>query len=78
MTGETGEMVEQIEQTVQERVAVYEIRSFMCRGCGSCMRVCPDGAITGRVHKPFRIDSAKCSACGDCLEVCNFDAIRVR
>ncbi len=48
----------------------------LCRGCSKCSRVCPVGAISGKIKEPFVIDQAKCIKCGACIETCPFQAIR--
>jgi NADH-quinone oxidoreductase subunit F len=51
------------------------IEAAKCRGCSKCSRVCPVGAISGAIKKPFVIDAARCIKCGACIEACPFKAI---
>ncbi len=53
----------------------YEIVSDKCKGCSACSRVCPVGAISGKIKEPFTIDKSKCIKCGACIEKCRFNAI---
>ncbi len=53
-----------------------QIDPALCRGCSKCSRVCPVGAITGKIKEPFSIDPAKCIKCGACIESCPFKAIK--
>ena len=46
-----------------------------CKGCSLCSRICPVGAISGEIKKPFVIDQAKCIKCQACMEKCKFGAI---
>ncbi len=48
----------------------------LCKGCSKCSRLCPVGAISGEIKKPFVIDQAKCIKCGSCLSACPFKAIK--
>ncbi len=54
----------------------YVIDPELCKGCSKCSRVCPAGAITGEIRKPFVIDTSKCIKCGACMDACNFDAVK--
>ena len=45
-----------------------------CVKCGSCVDVCPSGAINNR-RKPVYIDQDKCIKCGTCASVCDKGAI---
>ncbi|MDR0886142.1 MAG: NADH-quinone oxidoreductase subunit NuoF [Clostridiales Family XIII bacterium] len=47
-----------------------------CKGCTKCAKLCPVGAISGKVKEPFTIDPAVCIKCGACLDACPFGAIK--
>lgn len=51
------------------------IRESLCRGCSKCTRVCPVGAIEGKVKQPYVIRQEACIKCGACIEACPFSAI---
>jgi len=53
----------------------YTIDKTKCIGCSACSKVCPVGAISGKVKEPFEIDQSKCIKCGACMARCKFNAI---
>lgn len=53
----------------------YIIVPEKCTGCLACLRICPQGAISGELKKVHTIDQNKCLKCGACLEACQFNAI---
>jgi len=53
----------------------YVIHPDACKGCSKCSRVCPAGAITGKIKEPFTINAESCVRCGACVASCPFHAI---
>ncbi len=53
----------------------YIIDADKCKGCTLCARICPNGAIEGKVKEIHLIDQSKCIKCGACMEKCRFGAI---
>lgn len=45
----------------------------LCKACGSCLKVCPSGAIT-RQGTALAYDRKKCINCGACAKVCPYEA----
>lgn len=60
---------------VCKKLLQYSIVADKCRGCTACARVCPTGAISGKVKEVHTIDTSKCIKCGACMEKCKFGAI---
>jgi ferredoxin len=49
---------------------------LVCRGCGDCVQVCPDAAIT-IADKKARIDYNACTYCGICENICRVGALTI-
>lgn len=47
---------------------------LLCKGCGKCVEVCPNKAVT-RDAKSHRIDYSLCNSCGLCSENCMYGAL---
>lgn len=60
---------------VCKKLLSYSIDPDKCKGCTLCSRVCPAGAINGKVKEAHVIDTTKCVKCGACMEKCKFGAI---
>ena len=56
----------------------YEILADKCTGCGACLKVCPQEAISGEKKKVHTITQEKCIKCGICMDTCRFEAIEVK
>jgi NADH-quinone oxidoreductase subunit F len=64
---------------VCKALITYRIDPTKCTICGRCQKVCPSGAIEGKVKskEPFRIVPEKCIRCGMCYEACKFESIEI-
>jgi len=52
----------------------YTVNSKRCVGCGDCLRVCHEKAIS--IEGDFAvIDPSRCKGCGDCQKFCHKMAI---
>ena len=47
-----------------------------CRGCGKCITICPEGAITIN-NKIAKINSELCIGCCECITLCDIRAIEI-
>jgi NADH-quinone oxidoreductase subunit F len=56
-------------------LAIPEIITDKCIGCGACVKRCPVEAIAGEKKKPHKINAEKCIRCGACAKACKFNAI---
>lgn len=61
---------------VCQKLKTIAIDKELCKGCSKCSKVCPVGAISGKIKEPFTIDKDKCIKCGACLDSCAFTAIK--
>lgn len=48
-----------------------------CVACGSCIRVCPKGAIWIDSGVIAKINEEKCVGCGKCAKTCPADVITI-
>jgi ferredoxin len=48
----------------------YHIDAERCNGCGACLRVCPEGAITGEPKELHVLNEELCVQCGSCFDAC--------
>jgi NADH-quinone oxidoreductase subunit F len=55
----------------------YQIDPEACKGCGVCLRACPQQAIQGKAKEPHTIDDARCIKCGVCYNECKFHAVQI-
>ena len=61
---------------------VSSVDSFLCRGCGRCVEICPFGVPELKETKPgvfiSEINPALCKGCGACGVVCPTGAAAIR
>ena len=54
------------------------IATTQCRGCGACLRTCPERALRPADPRdggpPLLTLVDRCTGCGECLEICPADA----
>jgi pyruvate formate lyase activating enzyme len=48
-----------------------------CARCGTCIQVCPQGALSFGEDGYILIDRVKCDGCGDCVEECPESALEL-
>jgi len=53
---------------------MFQINEEKCTGCGACINICPQGAISMANNKAI-IDRTKCTECQKCYQVCPEGAI---
>ena len=53
------------------------VNDYLCKGCTTCMRSCPTGAIRIRNGKAV-VNDNKCVDCGECMQVCPHKAIYIK
>ncbi|MDR2176697.1 MAG: NADH-quinone oxidoreductase subunit NuoF [Treponema sp.] len=58
-----------------QKLRRIRIDAAKCKGCSKCAKICPVGAISGKIKEPFVIDGTTCIKCGACTGACPFKAI---
>ena len=48
-----------------------------CQRCGTCIQVCPRGALSFDGEGFIRIDRERCTGCGDCVAACPHGALEL-
>ncbi len=56
----------------------FHIVEDKCKGCGACLRGCPQQAVVGEKKKPHRIIQELCVQCRTCYDACKFGSIEIR
>ncbi len=59
----------------QHSTAKPKIVKKKCTVCGTCVKWCPQEAITLQDDSAL-IEAGKCIGCGECLAMCRFDAVK--
>jgi len=58
-------------------LVAYVITEEKCKGCGLCIKACPQDGIAGSLKQPHEIDQVKCIHCGACFDACKLDAVQI-
>lgn len=56
----------------------FHIVEELCKGCGACLRGCPQQAVVGEKKKPHRIIQELCIQCRSCYDACKFASIEIK
>jgi NADH:ubiquinone oxidoreductase subunit F (NADH-binding)/(2Fe-2S) ferredoxin len=56
----------------------FHVIEDACKGCGACLRGCPQEAVVGEKKKPHRIIQELCIQCRSCYDACKFGAIKIK
>lgn len=61
----------------QKPFAQLAVDRYRCNGCGDCVPVCPEHAISLNKFAKPQINYDLCTACGECVPVCHQEALTV-
>ncbi|HDQ03399.1 MAG TPA: glycyl-radical enzyme activating protein [Deltaproteobacteria bacterium] len=59
----------------QDFAAELMTRDILCTGCGACVKICPEDAITITRKTGRIIDRKKCNNCMLCVDVCAYQSL---
>jgi len=62
---------------VCKNLCTFYVEEEKCKGCGACVRACPQKAVSGEKKKPHSIDQSLCIQCRSCYEACKFGSISI-
>ena len=51
------------------------VRDINCKGCGACVKACPQGAITMMIGEGRKIDWSLCNQCLLCVGACIYQSL---
>lgn len=51
------------------------VRDVNCKGCGACVKACPEKAISMTREEGRKIDWSKCNQCLECVKACIYNAL---
>ena len=67
------ERIAELEEGRTTSSVVATVEGERCLACGSCLRVCPEGAIS--MGDTARVDPKICTGCGVCIPECPENAL---
>ncbi len=59
----------------RDREIAVRVFDNLCSRCGTCLTVCPAGALTQNEGEAPRVDYERCLRCGACVRHCDFNAV---